>query len=214
MSSVYWFCVIAFILEFVLNLCWFHFISSWIVSLKIFHFSHWKVHLQKLLTVFNSPPSWTWPKLILQYLWPWTFMILLVIIIAYFMIFKLELWWKTMFFIACINHMSCLSTMTTVFGSILSSITIYVSINHFLWLITKKLSLLLCTERTNYMLLRTNMIRWTKILWRINDFGHDKCSNQSSQIRALIPYYENKKMNRNEQRIWEWKYSLCFSIYW
>jgi len=34
----------------------------------------------------------------------------------------------------------------------------------------------------------------------INNFSHDKCSNQSSEIRALTPYYENKEMNKNEQR--------------
>jgi len=32
--------VIVIILEFVLNLCWLLFISSWIVSLKFFHSSH------------------------------------------------------------------------------------------------------------------------------------------------------------------------------
>ena len=123
-------------------------------------------------------------------------MILLVIITVCFIIFKLELRFKTMFSITCINHMSCLSIMTADFRSILSSITTSVSINHCLWLIIKNLSLLLCTERTNHMLLRTNIIRWTKILWGINNFGHDKCSTQSSQIRALILYYENNEMNK------------------
>jgi len=89
-----------------------------------------------------------------------------------------------------------LFTMSADFRSISSSITTFVSIIHCLWLITKKLSLFLYTERINHMLLRTNMIRWTKILWGINNFGHDKCSNQSSQIRALITYYENKEMNK------------------
>ena len=145
-----------------------------------------------------------------MYLWPWIFMILSIIITVCFMISKLELRWKTMFSIACINHMSCLSTMTADFRSISSSITTFVSIIHCLWLITKDLSLFLCTERTNHMLLRTNMIRWTKILWGINNFGHDKCNNQSSQIRALIPYYENKEKNKDEQKTWEWIYALCF----
>ena len=120
--------------------------------------------------------------------WPWTFIILLVIITVCFLIFKLELRWKTMFSIACINHMCCLSTMTTDFRSISSSIISFVIMNHCLRLITKNLSLVLCIKRTNHMLLRTNMVRWTKILWRINNFSHDKCSNQSFQIRALIPY--------------------------
>jgi len=127
-----------------------------------------------------------------MYFWPWTFMILLIII-------KLELRWKTMSSIARINHMSCLSTMTTNIRNISSSKTTSVSIIHYFWLITKKLSLLVCTNRANHMLLRTNMIRW-KILWGINNFGHDKCSNQSSQIRALIPYYENKEKNKDEQK--------------
>jgi len=143
---------------------------------------------------------------------PWTFMIPLIIIIIWFMIFKLELRWKTMFSIACINHMSCLSTMTADFRSISSSITTYVNINHCLWLIPKNLSLLLCTERTNHMLLRTNMIRWTKILWGINNFVHDKRINQNSQIRALTPYYKNKEKNKDKQRIWQWKYFLFFCV--
>jgi len=125
-----------------------------------------------------------------MYLWPWTFMILLIIITIYFIIFKLELRWKTMSSIARINHMSCLFIMTVDIRSILSSKTISISIIHCFWLITKNLSLLLCTNRTNHMLLRTNMIKWIKIWWGINNFGHDKCSNQSSQIRALIPYYK------------------------
>ena len=120
--------------------------------------------------------------------WPWTFMILLVIITICFLNFKLELRWKTMFSIAYINHMCCLSTVIADFRTIQPSITSSASINCWLWLITKNLSLLLCTERTNHMLLKTNMVRWTKILWGINNFGHDKCINQSSQIRALIPY--------------------------
>jgi len=115
-------------------------------------------------------------------------MILVIIVTVCFMIFKLELRWKIMFSITCINHMSCLSTMTADFRSILSSITTFVTINYCLWLIIKKFSLMLCIERTNHMLLKTNMIRWTKMLWGINNFNHDKCSNQSSQIRALIPY--------------------------
>ena len=133
-----------------------------------------------------------------MYLWPWTFMILLIIIRICYITFKLELRWKTMPSITCINCMSCHSTMTTDFGSILSSVTSSASIIHYFWLITKIFSLLLCIERTNHMLLRT-MIRWTKILWVINNFGHDKCSNQSSQIRALIPYYENKEMNKKNK---------------
>jgi len=32
------------------------------------------------------------------------------------------------------------------------------------------------------------------------------------ELRALIPYYENKEMNQNEKMIWEWKYSFCFLI--
>ena len=120
--------------------------------------------------------------------WPWTFMIMLVIIIVRFLIFKLELRWKTIFLITCINHMPCLSIVTADFRSIHSSITSSTSTNYFLWLITK--NLLLFTEITNHMLLRINMVRWTKILWEISNFGHDKCSNQSSQIKALIPYQE------------------------
>ena len=50
--------------------------------------------------------------------WPWTFMIFLGIITVCFLIFKLELRWKTMFSIACINHMPCLSTVTAAFRSI------------------------------------------------------------------------------------------------
>jgi len=159
-----------------------------------------------------------------MYLWPWIFMILLIII-------KLELRWKTMHSIARINHMSCLSTMTADIRSISSFKTTSISIIHCFWLITKNFSLLVCTNRTNHMLLRTNMIRW-KILWGINNFGHDKYSNQRSQIRALIPYYENKEKSKDEQKTWEWKYyyenkeknkdeqktwewiyALCFSVY-
>jgi len=109
----------------------------------------------------NLEPSW-FCSLLLQYaLW------------------FLNLNWggKPCFLYTCINHMSCLSTMTADFRSISSSITTSVSIIHCLWLITKNLSLLLCTERTNHLLLRTNIIRWTKILWGINNFGHDKCNN-------------------------------------
>jgi len=133
---------------------------------------------------------WSKTNMLRMYLWPWTLMILLIIITGYFMIFQLELRWKIMPSITRINHMSCLSTMTIDIRSILSSKTTSVSIIHCFWLITKNLSLLLCTNRTNHMLLRSNMIRSTKILWGINNFGHDKCSNQSSQIRALIPYYK------------------------
>ena len=132
-----------------------------------------------------------------MYLWPWTFMILLIIITVCFMIFKLELRWETMPSIARIKNMSCLSTMTADIRSISSSKTTSVSIIHCFWLITKNLSLLVCTNRTNHMLLRTNIIKW-KILWGINNFGHGKCSNQSSQIRALIPDYENREINKNE----------------
>ena len=92
-----------------------------------------------------------------------------------------------MFSMACINHMPCPPTMTANFRSISFSITSSASINIYLWLIIKNLSLLLYTKRTNHMLLRTNMVRWNKIFWRINNFGHDKCSKHSSQIRALIP---------------------------
>jgi len=149
--------------------------------------------------------AWSKTNMLRMYLWPWTFMIMLIII-------KLELRWKTMPCIARINHMSCLYTMTANIRSISSSKTTSVSIIHCFWLITKKLSLLVCTNRTNHMLLKTNMIRW-KILWGINNFGHNKCSNQSSQIRALIPYYENKEKNKDEQKTWEWIYALCFSVY-
>ena len=140
--------------------------------------------------------------MLIMYLWPWTFMILLIISTVCFMIFKLELRWKTMPSIERINHMSCLSTMTADIRSISSSKTTSISIIHCFWLIIKILSLLVCTNRTNHILLRTYMIRW-KILWGINNFGHAKCSNQSSQIRALIPYYENKEKNKDEQRTWE-----------
>jgi len=68
-----------------------------------------------------------------------------------FLIFKLELKWKIMFSITCINHMSCLSTTTADFRSISSFVTSSVSINHFFWMIIKKLSLLMCTKRTNPM---------------------------------------------------------------
>ena len=80
-------------------------------------------------------------NLLRTYFWPWTFMILLVTITICFLIFKLELRWKTMFSIACINHLPCHSTMTTDFGSISSSVTSSASINICLWLITKHLSL-------------------------------------------------------------------------
>ena len=29
---------------------------------------------------------------------------------------------------------------------------------------------------------------------------------------TLIPYYENKEMNKNKQKIWEWKYLFVFCI--
>jgi len=49
--------------------------------------------------------------------------------------------------IRCINHMPYLSTITVDFRSILSSTTSFANINHCLGLITKKLALLLYTER-------------------------------------------------------------------
>ena len=109
--------------------------------------------------------------------------------------------------IACINHMSCLSTMTANIISIASSKTNFVSIIHCFWPITKNLSLLLCTNKTNHMLLRTNMIRWTKILWGINNFGHDKCSNQSSQIKALIPFAGRIRGGNIEEISQKWEQS-------
>jgi len=88
-------------------------------------------------------------------------------------------------------------TMTVDFINILFFITSSVSINHGLGLITtKKLSLLLCTKRTN------PIQQWQGVLWD-QQFHPWECSNHS----AMIPYYErytilwNGKMNTNELKI-------------
>jgi len=59
-------------------------------------------------------------NLLRLYFWLWSLMILLIIIRIFILIFKLELRWEVMLSIACINSMSCLSTMTANFRSISS----------------------------------------------------------------------------------------------
>ena len=51
------------VLKLFLNLCCLLNISSWIVFYKNYSFSK---QFAKSFQVFNSPPSWTWPKHILQ----------------------------------------------------------------------------------------------------------------------------------------------------
>jgi len=126
--------------------------------------------------------------------------------------FKLQLRWKTMFSIAYINHMSCLSTMIVDFRNIFSSINSYASNNHCIGLITKNIFVLLYIKRIN------PIQRWHGSRERSTISAMNKYNNQSSKISALIQYYEidiilwNEEMNKNEQYIWEWKYSLYFSI--
>jgi len=121
-----------------------------------------------------------------------------------------------MFSITCINHMPCLSTMTADFRSISSFITFSVSMNHCLGLTTKNWSLVLCTERTNHLLMGTNMVRWTKVLWGINNFNHDKCSNQSSQTYKLLKgliFSRYEISNKNTLKIMYLYYIYIFQIH-
>ena len=133
--------------------------------------------------MFILPRSKT--NLLRMYFWPWIFMILLVIIIICFLIFKLELRWKDTLSITYINHMSCLSTMTADFRSILSSITSSTSINHCLELITKNLSL--CCVPREQIIFKDDMGSRE----RSTILAMSKCSSQSSEISVL--WYHIKK---------------------